>query len=106
MRPYKLQTRELFALTKDDQYMRNTFTTLALAVATVGFVIGAAGDANALSKKIRNACGFDYQDFCSQYDPNSSAVRRCFESNRKSLSKGCIRALVDAGEVPAKYLKR
>lgn len=86
--------------------MRNTFTIFAAAIAGLAIVAGAAGDANAFNKKVRNACGFDYQDFCSQYDPNSSAVRRCFESNRKSLSKGCIRALVDAGEVPSKYLKR
>ena len=85
--------------------MRKTFTSLAIAAVAAGFA-ASAGDAYAFSKKVRNACGFDYQDFCSQYDPNSSAVRRCFESNRRSLSKGCIRALVDAGEVPSKYIKR
>lgn len=86
--------------------MRKTLSTFALALAVGGLMTAGSGDAFAFSKKVRNACGFDYQDFCSQYDPNSSAVRRCFESNRKSLSKGCIRALVDAGEVPAKYLRK
>lgn len=86
--------------------MRNTFTTFAMAVAAAALASVAAGDAYAFSKRVKNACGFDYQDFCSQYDPNSSAVRRCFESNRKSLSKGCVRALVDAGEVPAKYIRK
>ena len=86
--------------------MRNTFNTFAVAIAAAGILAAGAGDAYALNKKVRRACGFDYQDFCSQYDPASSAVRRCFESNRKSLSKGCIRALIDAGEVPARYLRR
>lgn len=80
-----------------------TLGIAALALAVVG--ISATG-ALALNKRVRKACGLDYQDFCSQYHPESSAVRRCFESNRRSLSKGCIRALVDAGEVPRKYLRR
>lgn len=86
--------------------MRKTYMTLAVAGVALGFAGFGAGDAHAFNKRVRNACGLDYQDYCSQYDPNSSAARRCFESNRRSLSKGCIRALVDAGEVPAKYLKR
>lgn len=87
--------------------MRKTVTVsrLAAAVLLAGIALPATG-ANALSKKVRNACGLDYQDFCSQHHPDSSAARRCFESNRRSLSKGCIRALVDAGEVPAKYLRK
>lgn len=62
--------------------------------------------ADAAGKRVRKACEGDYDTFCSQYDPASSQVQRCFESNRKNLSKGCIRALVDAGEVPARYLKK
>ena len=76
--------------------------------AAVAFVALAAtaGGAAALSKSVKKACGLDYQDFCAQYDPDSAAARACFESNRRSLSKGCVRALVDAGEVPRKYLKK
>jgi len=83
--------------------LQMTMSVAAMALAVVGM---SATGALAFNKKVRKACGLDYQDFCSQYDPNSSAARRCFESNRRSLSKGCIRALVDAGEVPRKYLRR
>jgi hypothetical protein len=62
--------------------------------------------ANAYSKKVKDACAGDYQNFCSLYAPDSTELRRCFESNRKGLSHICITALVDAGEVPAKYLKK
>jgi hypothetical protein len=85
--------------------MRNTYTTAVIAALAIMMAALSATDAFAFSKRVRRACGFDYQDFCSQHDPNGSAVRRCFEANRKSLSKGCVRALVDSGLVPAKYRK-
>jgi hypothetical protein len=62
--------------------------------------------AMAYSAKVRNACAGDYQNFCAQYAPNSTELRRCFESNRKGLTRTCVTALVDAGEVPAKYRKK
>ena len=86
--------------------MRKTVTALKIAGLALAVAGVTATGAAALNKKVKNACGLDYQDYCSQYAPESAAVRRCFESNRKSLSKGCIRALVDAGEVPARYLRR
>jgi len=86
--------------------MRKLQTTMSVAVMALAVIGVSATGALAFSKKVRKACGLDYQDFCAQYDPGSSAVRRCFESNRRSLSKGCVRALVDAGEVPRKYLRR
>lgn len=62
--------------------------------------------ADAYSSKVKHACAGDYQNFCAQYVPDSTELRRCFESNRKGLSRICISALVNAGEVPARYLKR
>jgi hypothetical protein len=62
--------------------------------------------ANAFSAKVRKACAGDYQNFCSQYEPESTELRRCFESNRKGLTHTCVTALVDAGEVPARYLRK
>lgn len=62
--------------------------------------------AYAFSDRVKKACAGDYQNYCSQYVPESSAARRCFESNRKSLTKPCVTALIDAGEVPAKYLRK
>lgn len=80
----------------------------ALKVAALGLAIAAVPVSAVLAggKRVRAACENDYYSFCSQYDPDSNQVSRCFESNRKNLSRACIRALVDAGEVPAKYLKK
>lgn len=80
-------------------------TVLAAAAAACGAFI-LATPAMAYSAKVRNACAGDYQNFCAQYAPNSTELRRCFESNRKGLSRICVTALVDAGEVPAKYRKK
>lgn len=83
--------------------MKNIKIALALFAFAAAALSGSAHAA--YSKKVRDACNSDYQNYCSQYVPESTQARRCFESNRKVLTKGCIRALIDAGEVPARYLK-
>jgi hypothetical protein len=82
------------------------YRALSIAALAVAAVAVSVSGASAGGKRVRAACENDYYSFCSQYDPDSNQVSRCFESNRKNLSRGCIRALVDAGEVPAKYLKK
>jgi hypothetical protein len=82
--------------------MRQITITLALAAMTSL----TATAAYAFSDKVKKACAGDYQNYCSQYAPETVQLRSCFESNRKGLTKYCIAALVDAGEVPAKYLKK
>lgn len=59
----------------------------------------------AYSQKVKDACSADYGSLCAKYKQGSSELRRCFESNRRVLSTECVQALVDAGEVPARYLK-
>lgn len=81
-------------------------TTLKCMAAAAALAVFSVSGAQAFSKKVNDACAGDYQDFCSQYVPESTQTRRCFESNAKALSKGCVRALVDAGMVPAKYLRK
>jgi hypothetical protein len=79
---------------------------LISAAAVAGSALVASSASAAYTEKVKKACAGDYQTFCSQYAPDSTELRRCFESNRKGLSRICITALVDAGEVPARYLKR
>lgn len=78
---------------------------LALTGAALSTTVTLAS-ARDYSPKVRAACAGDHQTLCAQYVPESSQARRCFESNRKSLTKQCVTALIDAGEVPAKYLKK
>lgn len=86
--------------------MLNVSNSFKVAVATAAIAAVTATAAFAVTRKVRKECAGDYDQFCSQYSPESTETSRCFESNRKNLSRPCIRALVDAGEVPAKYLKK
>jgi hypothetical protein len=64
--------------------------------------------AAAYSKKVENACRGDYDAHCPSYKVGSAALRNCIElaGKRGNLSKRCFDALVDAGLVPRKYLKK
>jgi hypothetical protein len=81
-------------------------TQISMTLAIAALTTLTATAAFALSAKVKKDCAGDYQNFCAQYAPETPQLRSCFESNRKGLSQICIRALVDAGEVPAKYLKK
>lgn len=80
--------------------MRSHVATLALAAGLAAVLATSAG---AYSDKIQNYCKDDYIEFCLAHPVGSTAMRRCMEANGKSLSKKCINALVDAGEVPRKF---
>jgi hypothetical protein len=83
-----------------------TASKLTFALFAFGAATAWAGAADAYDDRVKKVCAGDYQNFCSQYVPESAQARACFESNRKALSKPCVAALIDAGEVPAKYLKK
>lgn len=91
---------------RGEKTMRRVCNGFAVTLCAAGILAAAAGHALAYSQKVEDACAGDYQNFCAQYLPDSTELRRCFESNRKGLSKTCVNALVDAGEVPQKYLKK
>ena len=65
-----------------------------------------AGAALAYDESIKRKCESDYFAYCSQYAHGSPNLRYCFESHRNSLSRRCIEALYDAGEIPRKYLNK
>jgi hypothetical protein len=73
-------------------------TVLAAAIA-LGAAILPATQAGAVSASVRYACAGDYLANCSAYSPNSPETRRCMRKVGYRLSKGCINALIDAGEV-------
>jgi len=77
--------------------------TIAISAAALTF---AGTSADAYSAKVKNACSSDFASLCGKYRQGSSELRRCFESNRRVLSRDCIEALVNAGEVPARYLRQ
>ena len=82
---------------------------IAAAISTttvVSWVLVNVTAAHAYSDRVNDSCKDDYFAHCSQHAPNSSALRYCFEASRGKLAQRCIDALVDAGEVPRKYLNK
>src|SRR3569832_370687 len=82
--------------------MKKSGTMLRIMIAA-GAIALASSSAFAFSQKVKDACSADYGSLCAKYKQGSSELRRCFESNRRVLSTECVQALVDAGEVPARY---
>lgn len=71
---------------------------IAAAVA-FGAALLPVTQAGAVGAKVRYACASDYLANCSNFAPNSPETRRCMRKVGYRLSKGCINALIDAGEV-------
>ena len=80
---------------------RITRTLMALAACVGSAAI--ATSASAYSERVNNACKGDYYSYCSSHPVGSTGLRRCMEANGRSISRRCVNALVDAGEVPRKY---
>ena len=64
-----------------------------------------AAPAYAMSDKVNQYCEDDYFKFCSAHPVGSTGLRRCMEANGKQLSRKCVNALADAGEIPRKFRK-
>ena len=62
--------------------------------------------AYAVSERVEKYCKDDYLTFCGQHAVGSTGLKRCMEANGKQLSRKCVNALVDAGEVPRKYFRK
>lgn len=77
-----------------------------VAVAAAVAALVSIGMAATASADVTSACSRDYSRYCNAYGIGTAQLRRCMESNRRSLSRRCINALVDAGDVPRKYTRR
>ncbi|GFO83332.1 MAG: hypothetical protein A49_29590 [Methyloceanibacter sp.] len=67
-------------------------------------MIGAAlaaftSTAFAYSGGVKGACRADYKRFCSAHAIDDPGLRRCMDKAGRSLSKACVAALVNTGEV-------
>ena len=87
-------SRETASMTK---FKAPTKLAAALILAALATASGAYAD------RLETACKQDYLSFCGEHPAGSTGMRRCMEANGKNLSKRCINALVDAGEIPRKY---
>jgi len=84
--------------------MRTYRATMLVACLSVLGVTGAAGitgaaHADSYSKAVQKSCAADYHKFCGDYGLESTALRVCMDKAGKSLSKSCVKALIQSGEV-------
>ena len=83
--------------------LRRVAVPSALALLATMLTTGAAF---ALSLRVQMACASDYYAHCSAHSPTSPQVRTCMRAVGTSLSKRCVDALVEAGEVSASEVAR
>lgn len=65
-----------------------------------------AGPASAYSGRVKSACKSDFYRFCPSYKVGSSQLRTCMRSAGGNISRRCIDALANAGEISRKYHSR
>ena len=79
---------------------------LLLASILLAFSVGSATAQHTYSKAVQKACGNDYHRHCPQYGIETEALRLCMDKAGQALSKTCVNALVDAGEVSKAEVER
>jgi hypothetical protein len=52
-----------------------------------------------VTEREKRDCRADYHNYCSEYGLGTNALRACMSRNIKKVSKICVAALVDAGEM-------
>ncbi|MCH9809007.1 MAG: hypothetical protein K0U74_14880 [Alphaproteobacteria bacterium] len=80
-------------------------TTLIAAV-TLAVIAVSTTQASAVSPAVKRACMGDYFSYCSSHAPGSPGVKRCMRRNGSKLSRTCVNALVKAGYVSKRKVRR
>jgi hypothetical protein len=85
--------------------MRITLATMLTAC--LGLLgLAATAEAQSYSKAVKQFCAADYRKHCGEYGLESAALRICMDKAGNSLSKGCVQALVKAGEISQAEVNR
>jgi hypothetical protein len=84
-------------------YRASVFVALAL---TFGFVSFAKAQSVDITPLMEKECQWDYHNFCSAYAIGSELLDICFKQNGPKLSKGCVDALIAAGDTTQAYVDR
>lgn len=80
-------------------------TRSALIIAAVVAAFSTAAFAGPVTEEESKYCAYDYRQYCGQDGLGSQLLALCMRQHGKELSKECIQALVDAGEVTEAEVK-
>lgn len=75
-------------------------------ILTTAVLCASSAGAHAVGFKTQLNCASDYYSYCSQYSVGTPEVRKCMRANGPRLSKGCINALIEDGEVSKAEVER
>ena len=70
-------------------------STVVLCMTFVAF----ASAAFAYSGAVKGACRADYKRYCSAHALDDPGLRRCMDNAGRSLSRNCVVALINSGQV-------
>ena len=70
----------------------------------LGFVGSAEAQSVTVTKAVQDACAWEYNKFCNQYEIGSQLLDICFRQNAKNMTKACVDALIAAGDVSQEYV--
>ena len=86
--------------------MTRSGTSLLIACAAIFGVVGVANaqQSDKVTPLMENECQWDYHNFCSSYAIGSALLDICFKQNGPKLSKGCVDALIAAGDTSQEYV--
>ncbi len=76
-----------------------TYFTLPLFAFGLLACSALAAEADSYSKAVQQSCAADYKKYCGDYGLESAALRGCMDRAGQSLSKTCVQALVQSGQV-------
>ncbi len=85
------------------RYRASVFVALALSF---GFAGIAETQSVNITPLMENECQWDYHNFCSQCAIGSELLDMCFKQSGPKLSKGCVEALIAAGDTTQAYVDR
>jgi hypothetical protein len=77
---------------------------LAGIVALCGVALPSAAIAVNVTPAVQRQCQWDYHNYCSEYGLGSALLTLCFHKNGRKLSRGCVKALIAAGDVSRSYV--
>jgi hypothetical protein len=80
-------------------FQSKAYRSALLGALALGALALPVTEAFAVSEQVKMACADDYFSYCSAYEVGSAKLRQCMRAVGPKLSRGCINALISAGEV-------
>ncbi len=95
-------------LTVRPEILERAWMAAITSTVVVAAMLIASAPAGAISQRVKTACKSDYFRHCPAYEVGTPQLRTCMTKagKRKQLSRRCLRALIDTGQVPRRYLRK